>query len=135
MEELDRLESSGKFKSFMPALIVIVGAFLMLGLRLEIGTAFVSDTALMMLALACYILAALFTLTNLYAPSSMAEKIGFWGAGLGVFFNLSSWLVRWVGAYDHEMAIMRASGNAACRLTCSNVVAGRLCRTVPRPCP
>lgn len=113
MEELDRLESSGKFKSFMPALIVIVGAFLMLGLRLEIGTAFVSDTALMMLALACYILAALFTLTNLYAPSSMAEKIGFWGAGLGVFFNLSSWLVRWVGAYDHEMAIMRASGNAA----------------------
>ncbi len=113
MEELDRLESGGKLKSFMPAIFVIVGAFIMLGLRLEIGGGFISDGALMMLALACYILAALFQLTNLYAPSTMAEKIGFWGAGLGVFFNLSSWLVRWVGAYDHEIATMRAGGNMA----------------------
>src|SRR5436190_3631761 len=65
----------------------------------------------MMLALACYIFAALFQLTNLYAPSSMAEKLGFWAGALGVFFNLSSWLTRWVGAYEHEIAIMRASGN------------------------
>lgn len=113
MEELDRLETGSKLKSFMPALFVIGGAFAMLGLRLEIGSGFVSDTAFMMLALACYILAALFTLTNLYAPSTMAEKIGFWGAGLGVFFNLTSWLVRWVGAYDHEIAQMRAGGNMA----------------------
>ena len=28
-----------------------------------------------------------------------------------MFFNLSSWLVRWVAAYDHEIAIMRESGN------------------------
>jgi cytochrome c-type biogenesis protein CcsB len=67
----------------------------------------------MMLALACYILAAVFQLTNLYAPSTMAEKIGFFGAALGVFFNLSSWLVRWVAAYEHEIAIMRESGNMA----------------------
>src|SRR5436190_3268580 len=65
----------------------------------------------MMLALACYIFAALFQLTNLYAPSSMAEKLGFWAGALGVFFNLSSWLTRWVGAYEHEIAIMRESGN------------------------
>src|SRR5204862_2097673 len=38
-------------------------------------------------------------------------KIGFFGAALGVFFNLSSWLVRWANAYDHEIAVMRASGN------------------------
>jgi cytochrome c-type biogenesis protein CcsB len=113
MEELDRLEAGGKLRSFLPALLVIAGAFAMLGLRLQIGASFVSDGAFMMLALACYILAALFTLTNLYAPSSMAERIGFWGAGLGVFFNLSSWLVRWVGAYDHEIAMMRAGGNMA----------------------
>ena len=50
----------------------------MLGLRIEIGTRFVSDGALMMVALACYILAALFQLTNLYAPSEMAQKIGLW---------------------------------------------------------
>jgi cytochrome c-type biogenesis protein CcsB len=109
MKELDRLESS--WKSYIPTILVIVGSFVMLGLRLQLGDRFINDGALMMLALACYILAALFQLTNLYAPSSMSEKIGFFGAALGVFFNLSSWLVRWVSAYDHEIAIMRASGN------------------------
>lgn len=113
MEEIDRLQGRSTWKSFIPAILVIVGAFLMLGLRLEIGSGFINDGALMMLALACYILAALFQLTNLYAPSSMAEKIGFFGGALGVFFNLSSWLVRWVNALDHEIAIMRESGNMA----------------------
>ena len=109
MKELDRLESS--WKSYIPVVLVIAGSFVMLGLRLQLGSAFISDGALMMLALACYILGALFQLTNLYAPSTMAEKIGFFGAALGVFFNLSSWLVRWDAAYEHEIAIMRASGN------------------------
>ena len=111
MEEIDRLQGRSNWKSFIPAILVIVGAFLMLGLRLQVGSGFVKDEAFMMLALACYILAALFQLTNLYAPSSMAEKIGFFGGALGVFFNLSSWLIRWVNALDHEIAIMRASGN------------------------
>ncbi len=113
MEELDRLERRTSWFTFAPAALVLVGAFAMLGLRLQIGATFISDGALMMLALACYIMAALFQLTNLYAPSSMAEKIGFWTTALGVFFNLSSWLTRWVGAYEHEIAIMRASGNMA----------------------
>lgn len=113
MEELDRLENRTTWKSYIPVMLVFAGAFLMLGLRLQIGATFISDGAFMMLALACYILAALFQLTNLYAPSAMAEKIGFFGAALGVFFNLSSWLVRWVSAYDHEIAVMRASGNMA----------------------
>jgi cytochrome c-type biogenesis protein CcsB len=113
MEELDKLEGRTGWKSFLPAILVLVGAFAMLGLRLQIGAGFVSDSAFMMLALACYILAALFQLTNLYAPSSMAEKIGMFGAALGVFFNLSSWLIRWVNAYEHEISVMRASGNMA----------------------
>lgn len=101
------------WRTYMPAVIAIVGAFLMLGLRLQLGERFISDGALMMLALASYIFAALFHLTNLYAPSDMARKIGLWSAVLGVFFNLSSWLVRWDAAYEHELAIMRESGNMA----------------------
>ncbi|HQU93052.1 MAG TPA: cytochrome c biogenesis protein CcsA, partial [Pyrinomonadaceae bacterium] len=97
--------------SYLPAIFAIAGALVMLVLRIEIGQRFVSDGALMMVALACYIFAALFQLTNLYAPSEMARRIGLWSAALGVFFNLSSWLVRWVGAYDFEIAKMRASGN------------------------
>lgn len=99
------------FASYLPAIFAIIGGFIMLGLRFQIGAKFMSDGALMMIALACYILAALFQLTNLYAPSSMAQKIGLWTATLGVFFNLSSWLVRWVGAYEREIGMMRAGGN------------------------
>ena len=97
--------------SYLPAVLAIAGAFLMLGLRLQIGPTFMSDGGLMMIALASYIFAALFQLTNLYAPSEMARKIGLTTAALGVFFNLSSWFVRWVGAYNFEIAKMRASGN------------------------
>src|SRR5204863_6491585 len=113
MEELDRLESRGSWRTFAPAAMVFIGAFIMLGLRLQIGAGFVSDGALMMLALASYILAALFQLTNLYAPSEMSTWIGYWGAAIGVFFNLSSWLVRWVAGYEREIAQMRAAGNPA----------------------
>ena len=101
------------WKSYLPAILAIAGAFVMLGLRLEIGAGFISDGALMMVSLACYILAGLFALTNLYAPSEMAQKIGYFGAALGVFFNLSSWLVRWVMAYEREISMLRESGNPA----------------------
>ena len=113
MQEIERLDGRTGWTSWMPGILVIVGSLVMAAMRVQIGESFISDGGLMMMALASYILAALFLLTNLYAPSTMAEKIGFFGAALGVFFNLSSWLVRWVNAYDHEMAIMRESGNTA----------------------
>lgn len=100
-----------KWTSYVPAIFAIAGSLLMVALRLQVGDGFIGDGALMMLALASYIFAALFHLTNLYAPSDMARKIGLWTATLGVFFNLSSWLVRWVAAYDHEIAEMRLAGN------------------------
>ncbi len=111
MEEVRRIENENLWKRYLPAILAIGGSFIMLFLRLQIGETFISDTALMMLALAAYILAALFQLTNLYAPSEMAQKIGLWGATIGVFFNFSSWLVRWVGAYEHELIQLKQSGN------------------------
>ena len=101
------------WKSYLPAILAVGGAFLMLAGRLQIGTGFISDTALMMLALAAYLIAALFELTNLYAPSEMAKKIGLWSATLGVFLNLASWLVRWVNAWEFELVQLQASGNNA----------------------
>jgi cytochrome c-type biogenesis protein CcsB len=114
MEEIRKIENDlagGGWRNFLPAVLAVAGAFLMLAWRIESGPRFIGDTSLMMVALACYILAALFQLTNLYAPSEMARKIGLWGASLGVFFNLSSWLVRWVAAYERELAKMAESGN------------------------
>ncbi len=125
MEEINRIQDNvilsreksaaiadASWKSYIPAIFVFVGAFLMLFGRIQLGGEhFITDGALMMLALASYLLAALFQLTNLYAPSEMAQKIGLWTGTLGVFFNLSSWLVRWVGAFDREIAMLRAGGN------------------------
>ena len=110
-DEIYSAKVNSSWTSYIPAIFAIGGSLLMVAGRIQIGAGFISDGALMMLALASYIFAALFQLTNLYAPSEMARKIGLWTATLGVFFNLSSWLVRWVAAYDHEIAEMRLAGN------------------------
>jgi len=99
------------WQSYIPFAIAMIGSIALLLLRINIGVErFISDSALMMLALAAYLLAAVFYLTNLYAPSSYAEKLGMWGATIGVFFNLSSWLVRWASAYDRELSIFTQQG-------------------------
>ena len=110
-KEISESEFVSPWRSYLPAAAAFVGAVIMLLLRIQIGSSFISDGALMMIALACYLLAALFQLTNLYAPSNMARNIGLWTAVGGVFFNLSSWLVRWVGAYEREIAMLRAGGS------------------------
>ncbi|HVF86320.1 MAG TPA: cytochrome c biogenesis protein CcsA, partial [Pyrinomonadaceae bacterium] len=111
------IEAPGlKFKnsalaSYLPAIIAVVGAVLLTLLRIQMGgDNFITDGALMMLALACYLTAAVFHLTNLYAPSNVATKLGLWSATLGVFFNLASWGVRWVAAHDRELVMLTKSG-------------------------
>ncbi|HEX6127157.1 MAG TPA: cytochrome c biogenesis protein CcsA [Pyrinomonadaceae bacterium] len=104
----------GTFSSYLPAAIAIVGSLLLVLARLGSGPdRFISDGALMMLALASYLIAAVFYLTNFYAPFRFAERLGLWAATLGVFFNLSSWLVRWVAAYDRELEIFIQQGRTA----------------------
>jgi len=108
-------ESGGwSLKSYLPAILPIVGAILITLLRIQMGgDRFIDDGALMMIALACYLAAATFHLTNLYAPSNMAQKVGLWTGCLGVFFNLSSWCVRWVAGYDRELQIFQSQGKTA----------------------
>ena len=97
--------------SYLPAIIAIGGSILLVLLRIQMGGAhFISDGALMMIALASYLTAAAFHLTNLYAPTNWAQKLGLWCATLGVFCNLASWGVRWVSAYDREYAIYLNEG-------------------------
>ena len=105
---------SWSLRSYLPALLPVVGAVLMVLLRLQMGgDRFIGDGALMMIALACYLTAAAFHLTDLYAPSGMAQKIGLWAGCAGVFFNLASWGVRWVNGYDHELKVFLAQGRTA----------------------
>jgi cytochrome c-type biogenesis protein CcsB len=104
-------EETQGFIQYLPLIIALVGGFIMMAAKLQMGENFIADGSLMMMALACYILSALFYLTNLYAQSTMAERIGLITATAGVFFNFSSWLVRWVAAWEREISIMRANGN------------------------
>lgn len=98
-------------RSFLPAILAVGGSVLLVMLRLQAGGQhFISDGGLMLLALACYLTAAVFHLMNLYAPSGMAQKVGLWLATTGVFFNLSSWGVRWINARDLELALVAKQG-------------------------
>src|SRR5215203_6841355 len=77
-------------RSFLPATIAVAGSLLLVAARLTLGgDRFISDGALMMLALASYLIAAVFYLTNFYAPFKLAESLGLWAATIGVFLNLS----------------------------------------------
>lgn len=110
-EKSDNSSSASMWMTYIPAALAIGGSFALLLIRVNVGGQhFISDGALMMLALASYLIAAVFHLTNLYAPFRFAEKLGVWAATLGVFFNLSSWLIRWVAAYDREYAIFNTQG-------------------------
>ncbi|HEX8175341.1 MAG TPA: cytochrome c biogenesis protein CcsA [Pyrinomonadaceae bacterium] len=105
------IELKKSWLGYLPAMLAVGGSILLVLLRWQMGGAsFISDGALMMLALACYLTAATFYLMNLYAPSEMAQKIGLWTATAGVFFNLSSWGVRWLAAHDRELAILQRNG-------------------------
>src|SRR4051812_25663405 len=105
------LRESRSLRSFLPAILAIGGSILLALLRLQLGGQhFISDGGLMLLALACYLTAAVFHLTNLYAPSEMAQKAGLWLATAGVFFNLSSWGVRWINARDLELSLIARNG-------------------------
>ncbi len=105
---------SESLRDYLPSIIALVGPLILLWARLSFGPDnFISDGALMMLALAAYLIAAVFYLTNFYAPFRLAEHLGLWAATVGVFLNLSSWLVRWVAAYDRELDIFIAQGRSA----------------------
>ena len=113
-DETGDSEGFSRLRSFIPFIIAIFGSVVFLFARLSFGgDRFMSDGALMMLALASYLIAAVFYLTNFYAPFRFAETLGLWAATLGVFLNLSSWLFRWAAAYDRELAIFTSQGSGA----------------------
>ena len=89
--------------NFLPAILPLIGAFLMLAARIKLGASAVpADGTLVVVGLLCYITAAAALMTNFWAPIGFLQRLGLWTASLGFFFNLSGWLVRWVAAGDKE---------------------------------
>lgn len=88
---------------FLPAILPLVGALLMLGARIEFGASAVpADFSLIVLAVLCYMTAAASLITNFWAPVRFLQRLGLITASLGFFFNFSSWLIRWVSRGDNE---------------------------------
>jgi len=102
------------FANFLPAILPLVGAFLLLGARIKFGpSATPADGSLVVLALLSYIFAAAALMTNFWAPIQFLQRLGLWTASLGFFFNLSGWLVRWVAGGERENWIrMTEMGNS-----------------------
>src|SRR5262245_24009640 len=89
--------------SYLPAILPLIGAALMVIARIKLGpTAVPADGTLIVLGLLSYIFAAASLMTNLWTPIGFLQRLGLWTASLGFFFNLSSWLIRWVAAGDRE---------------------------------
>ncbi|MFN0108110.1 MAG: cytochrome c biogenesis protein CcsA [Blastocatellia bacterium] len=89
--------------NYLPALLPLIGAFLLLGIRIKFGGSVMpNDGALVVLAVLCYLIAAASQLTNLWAPISFLQRLGLWTLSLGFFFNFSGWLVRWVALGERE---------------------------------
>ncbi|HEY8460458.1 MAG TPA: cytochrome c biogenesis protein CcsA [Blastocatellia bacterium] len=91
------------FANFLPAILPLVGAFLLVAARIKFGaSATPADFSLIVLAALCYMVAAASLMTNFWAPIKFLQKLGLFTASLGFFFNFSSWLVRWVARGDEE---------------------------------
>ncbi len=89
--------------NYLPAILPLIGAALMVTARIKLGASAVpNDGTLIVLALLCYITAAASLMTNFWTPIKFLQRLGLWTASLGFFFNLSSWLIRWVAAGDRE---------------------------------
>jgi len=107
------LQGAG-LSSYLPAAIAFTGAGALTLLRIKVGPEhFSTDGALMMLALAAYLVAATFYLLNLYAPSRLFERVGLACATVGVLMNLASWLTRWVAYREHDVSIWMQQGKPA----------------------
>lgn len=89
--------------NYLPALLPLIGAFLVLAARIKFGASAVpNDGALIVLAVLSYLIAAASLLTNFWAPVGFLQRLGLWTLSLGFFFNFSGWLVRWVASGDRE---------------------------------
>jgi ABC-type transport system involved in cytochrome c biogenesis permease subunit len=94
-----------------PATIAISMALALTLLRVKFSLlAGVSDATFLLIALAAYITGAMMLLTELKIPSRIFRQIGTATVTFGVFASLSSWLFRWILAYERELEIFITEG-------------------------
>ena len=86
-----------------PVIAPMLGAVVLILARLNLGrTGVLYEGALTMLALICYMSAAVLMVTNLFVRVDLLNRLGLLSLALGVGFNFSGWMIRWMEAGDAE---------------------------------
>jgi cytochrome c-type biogenesis protein CcsB len=92
-----------KIKSFWPVVLPLVLAAVFNMARIYIGPrGFLYEGALTMLALICYISAAVLLVTNIFVKERVLAKLGLITVSMGYAFNLGGWMMRWIEAGEAE---------------------------------
>jgi cytochrome c-type biogenesis protein CcsB len=92
-----------RVKSWLPVAIPVAVALALVALRVQVGhTKFLDDGALIVLALICYLFAAIIGCIEMYAERSVLGRWGLWMAASGLAFNAAAWGTRWIAAGDRE---------------------------------
>ncbi len=97
------LSVSEKIKGMWPVLASICLAAVFIFARLYAGPrGFLHEGDLTVLALVCYISAAVLFVTNLFVKERVLSVMGLVTLALGISFNFSGWMIRWIEAGDAE---------------------------------
>jgi cytochrome c-type biogenesis protein CcsB len=92
-----------RLASWIPVAAPIALAIAIVVMRVQFGqTKFLYDGTLIVLALVCYLFAALIGLIEMYADKSVLGRWGLWMAASGYMFNVAAWGTRWVAAGERE---------------------------------
>ena len=92
-----------KIYGLWPVLVPLALALAIIFARLELGAnEFLKEGTLTVLALVCYISAAVLFVTNLFVKEDILSKLGLWTTALGYAFGFSGWMMRWIQAGDKE---------------------------------
>jgi cytochrome c-type biogenesis protein CcsB len=102
MGELE-LSLPEKIVGLWPVVTPILLAAVFIVARIYVGPrGFLYEGALTLLALVCYISAAVLTVTNLFVKETVLDRLGLITVVLGYCFNLSGWMMRWIEAGEAE---------------------------------
>ena len=94
---------SGRMGGIWPVLAPMLAATALILARFYAGPrGLLYEGALTMLALISYISAAVVLLTNLFVKERVLNRLGTIAVALGVCFNFSGWMIRWMEAGDAE---------------------------------
>src|SRR2546423_6906984 len=97
------LSLGGRLAGMVPVIAPMLLALSFILMRLYIGPkGLLYEGAMTVLALISYISAAVILVTNLFVRENVLRKLGLWSTALGVAFNFSGWMMRWIEAGDAE---------------------------------